>query len=484
MEPEKPDLAAGGRFLLLAGCVAIGAFLRYRACLTEFWLDEIWSLLIIKTSAVKGAWDIVANLRHDNNHIINSLWLYWIGDTKNWFWYRLPALLAGIGSIVAACSSARTEGRGAGLFAAFLTAFSFPLILYSSEARGYGPAVFFSLLAFYALRDFFATGRTSRIFILNASAALAAFSHPSFVYVFLGMASWSAARIFGGAETGRHAPPRGLAGRVAEMAALNAFPTLVFVFLYFAHLKGMKVGGGPHFTIMQAASDAAALALGAPRSGLFGTSALLAVFGLTCGGVLKLYREKDDLWVFYLSTLILAPALVLAASRPKVIYFRYFVILIPFFYLFCARLIHDLWRISAKGKILAAVLLALFLLGQSAHLLRFSEKGRGGCGRALAFMEEKTAGDTILVGSSDDYLNIKILTFYSQFLKPGKNIFYVSNADLPTDPPDWFIVVRHEPGLNLENGIRIGKNHDYRLVRVFRYSGFSGLDWFLYQRFR
>lgn len=490
MEPEKPE-AGQGAFsgngvpaLILVVLAATGAILRYRACLTEFWLDEIWSLLMVRTWPEASAWGIVAHMRHDNNHILNSLYLFWIGDAGNWFWYRLPALLSGIGSIVLAFFCARPKGLRAAFFSAFFFAFSFPLILYSSEARGYGPAVFFSLLAFYALLDYSATGRKSRIFLYNASAALAAFSHLSFIYVFLAMASWSAAGIFGGFKTEREASPKGRFGRIAETAALNAIPALVFVFLYFAYLKGIKIGGGPHISIMRAAGEACALALGAPPNGISGIFALSAVFCMVLFGVLRLYGKKDGLWVFYLSALILAPALVLAASRPKIIYFRYFVVLIPFFYLLCASLADELWRASGKGRVLAAVLLVLFLGGQSVYAYRFFDKGRGGCGRALAFMAEKTAGDTILVGSSDDYLNVKILTFYSRYLKPGTNIFYVSNEDLPANPPDWFIVERHSPGMVLENGIRIGKNHDYRLVRVFRYSGFSGVDWFLYRKFR
>ena len=101
--------------------------------------------------------------RTDNNHLLNTLWIYAVGDRPTWFAYRLFSILTGSAAIAATGLALRRVGRVESLVAAVLVAASYPMIVYSSEARGYAPAVFFAATAIrlYALSISSRAGRPS-----------------------------------------------------------------------------------------------------------------------------------------------------------------------------------------------------------------------------------------------------------------------------------------------------------------------------------
>ena len=68
-------------------------------------------------------------------------------DGASWTLYRLPSFVAGLAVIVLAALFAKGWGSADAVFAAFVTAGCYWLVLSSAEARGYALAVCFSLLA-------------------------------------------------------------------------------------------------------------------------------------------------------------------------------------------------------------------------------------------------------------------------------------------------------------------------------------------------
>ena len=121
--------------------------MRAWAARDEFWLDEIWSLMAF--TRVPHAVRDVFTFHHDNNHYLITLWMDLVGpDRRAWMFYRLPSLLASVGTVILAARVASRRGRAAMVIAAICTASSFVLVLYGSEGRGYALCGFFSLLAF------------------------------------------------------------------------------------------------------------------------------------------------------------------------------------------------------------------------------------------------------------------------------------------------------------------------------------------------
>jgi hypothetical protein len=139
--PASPTAVRATR-IGVALCMVVGAVLRYRALWTDFSQDEIWSLTLVQGLA--SPLDVLTRIHHDNNHVLNSLFLYLLGDRADWTTYRLFAFGCGIAAIAFAAWIAAEDGGLAAVTASLLFAVSFLFVTYSSEARGYAPAVAFA----------------------------------------------------------------------------------------------------------------------------------------------------------------------------------------------------------------------------------------------------------------------------------------------------------------------------------------------------
>ncbi|MDE2510634.1 MAG: hypothetical protein KGL74_05885, partial [Elusimicrobia bacterium] len=128
MERSRRNHAAAALAILAAA-----AWIRLPALRTEPWLDEIWSIMFAR--AAKSVGDVLFGLHHDNNHPLNTLWLYWTSGRRDWALWRLPSFVSGL-LIVGILAWDETD-PAAGLLAAALAAGSAVMALYSTEARGY-----------------------------------------------------------------------------------------------------------------------------------------------------------------------------------------------------------------------------------------------------------------------------------------------------------------------------------------------------------
>ena len=106
---------------MLVACLWLAAFLGIWAATDEFWLDEIWSLFDFAGDA-NSPLDIF-RAHHDNNHYLVTLWMYLLGPNQgNWVLYRVPSILAGIGTVLLAASGiVLCWGTAATLAATILT---------------------------------------------------------------------------------------------------------------------------------------------------------------------------------------------------------------------------------------------------------------------------------------------------------------------------------------------------------------------------
>ena len=187
LQNPVPPFSGTTRSTLLGLCaiVAAAAALRTWAACDEFWLDEMWSLMAF-TRIPHSFWDIFT-FHHDNNHYFITLWMDVVGPAqRNWFVYRIPSVAASSGTVLLAGWIARRWGRFASFVATLLTASSFVLIVYGSEARGYALAGFFSLLAFLALDRYLASYRVVPALGFAVATLLGVLSHLTFVQFYCG----------------------------------------------------------------------------------------------------------------------------------------------------------------------------------------------------------------------------------------------------------------------------------------------------------
>src|SRR5438270_6877815 len=131
------------KFIYAAACIVVvilAVSLRARSVLNDLWMDEIWSIELVRE--LHAPVEVFTKTHHDNNHYLNCLFIYFFGQRGNWPGYRIPAVVAGFGTIVLAWFIGLRRDRATAFFSMLLVSFSYVMILYSSEARGYAPLIF------------------------------------------------------------------------------------------------------------------------------------------------------------------------------------------------------------------------------------------------------------------------------------------------------------------------------------------------------
>ena len=271
------------------------------------------------------------------------------GRQANWFVYRIPSVLAGVGTVALAARAARRWGWLAAGVACLLTGSSYMLIVYASEARGYALAGFFALAAFLLLDRFLRARVAGRVtqtetprdkeaakatVTADASPAgdsvttferfatpalfglcvvLGVLSHLTFIQFYAGAVAWSAVALVRSAASWRQA--------LLSLAALHAGPTLAIVGLYLLDIRDMSFGGGDSYVMPEVTAKAMALAVGCVADSYWivlpcGAAAVAAAVA----ALVMLWREKSDVWVLFAVAIFVAPTVLLVSDRPKVFY--------------------------------------------------------------------------------------------------------------------------------------------------------------------
>ena len=169
---------------------AIGIVLRVLAARNDLWFDEVWTLQLLREH-VHSFTDVFTNVKHSNNHHLCSLWMWLVGQNGSSLVYRLPSLLASIGTIVLGGLIGLRQSRVEGCIAVILTSWSYLLIHFGTEARGYSLCIFFALLAWYALQQFEERRSWIWIIVFWSAVTLGFLSHLEFAICFAGLVAWA-----------------------------------------------------------------------------------------------------------------------------------------------------------------------------------------------------------------------------------------------------------------------------------------------------
>jgi hypothetical protein len=112
---------------------AVGVALRLIGTRGDLWFDEIWTLVLLEPITSLG--QIIWGINHDNNHFLNSFYLYLAGLDEPVMIQRDLSVGLGSAAILAAGFAVRRCGRATALAAMLLFAVAYPMIHYGSEAR-------------------------------------------------------------------------------------------------------------------------------------------------------------------------------------------------------------------------------------------------------------------------------------------------------------------------------------------------------------
>jgi hypothetical protein len=448
---------------------AIGIAVRVLAAHNDLWFDEIWTLQLLR-ERVHSFGDVFTNVKHSNNHHLCSLWMWLAGQNASPLLYRLPSVLASIGTIAVAWLIGSRQSRLEGYIAVILTSWSYLLIHFGTEARGYSLCIFFALLAWYALQQFEEGRSWTWIVVFWGAVILGFLAHLEFAICFAGLVAWAMWRSVRYRSNWRQA--------VLNLIALFAVPVALLLLFYFVSIRGMEVGAGPDYQVMPLLIKTASYMLGGPASGAgVAMVALLAVASIYIV-LIYLMFERDDRWIFY-AVLIVAPIGLIAILLPVSLSVRYFIISVATSLVLLSAGYTALLHRRVVEPVIAIALLAAYVAGNAVNtgsLLRF---GRGQYLTALRFMEENSHGREVVITSDHDFRNGMLVNYYKRDLARPDSVRYANRATLSNQGAEWLIL--HSFELTSRPGrVTDEYGNAYQLVKIYGYSDNSGWNWLVY----
>lgn len=439
------------------------------ACSTgTLWFDEILSFQWAKSA--KNPWQLLELYRHDNNHPLNSLWLMILGENRPPWAYRALSIVSGIASLILIHRFAVRLSPRFAWVSLLLATTSFPLVLYFSEARGYAPAIACLLGAtMLILRD---RPRTWHIPLFWILCCLAVFSHGTALVV---LASLGSGTLLRGILEKK--PPLQL---LSDLLLWFGIPFAIASAHWIFFLREMIVAGGPEYQVQVVLTHFFGYALGIPGAGK-GHFAIAAagILALATALLLGRFPTPATRWFFGFVT-VLFPALSLLATDTTYLYFRYFLVSLPFVYLLAAPIAE---RVSEMGSIpatTATLLLCAIVAGQFPRLWTLATQGRGDYLNALNHIASDASSPQTIVSNND--LQVGLVLGYLRSRHPDLRPFrFLPQKSHTESAPSWILYATQEdpptvpePAIDL-NGRRYAAFAKHLSAPV------SGAHWTLYQ---
>ena len=470
--PFSPRLQGWLLGLLLGGLLIAAAVIRVYGARNDLWVDEIWSFALLRE--ISSPWQVFTSIHHENNHYLNSLWLCLAGIHGNWPGYRIPSIVAGVGSVMLAGMIARRRNAGAAWLAMLVVAFSYVQILYSSEARGYSEVVFFAFLSFYALEKYFEKPGWRFALLFSISSILGFASHLIFLNFFCAAVLWSGWRFL---QSGR-----GVGHALKALCACHAAPASFFIALYFVDIRRMTIGGGRRASWASTYADSLAWALGAPPGQYILWAASLLTVVLFIAGLWILLRERSDSWIFFAGVIVVIPILLAIGRNSGVNYVRHFLVGMSFFLILLSYVLAALYQRGWPGRILCLLLLAGYFAANAWHTISLFRYGRGQYVQAARYLAENTIGDVVTVGSNKDLATLLTLNLYMKEAMGNKRGEYYQRASWPQGGAEWFIYSKESFEEPTPPGIWFPDDDGniFALVKSFQSAPLSGQHWFIF----
>jgi hypothetical protein len=452
----------------------MAAAIRIYGALNELWLDEILALVAARN--VVSILDIFTTIHSEINHHLYTVYLYLVNPQGNWLLCRTPSLLAGIGTMGIAGLIGRRRSSADAFFSMFLIGFSYVMVLYSSEMRGYAMAVFFSFLSFYLLDSYLALRKWQTSLFFSLCVVLGIVSQLTFLSFYMAALVWSVYRL-----VKSHS---GLRQLIFELLSIHAIPLMFLTAFYFVNIRYMTgIGGTSSPSLIYSFGTALAWSMGAPPSDFMKMLTCIAAVVVLNAGIQLLWREKSDSFIFFLGAILVFPIILITIRGSDEIYVRYYIISIAFLLLLCSYLLAQLYYQGLRGKTICTVLLAGYMIANGSHMISLFKYGRGQYSEAIRFITQRSNTSPVTVASDQDFRTSLIWQFYAQEAMGQKKAIYYEQGHWPQTGPDW--VIYQKESLDAPTPIvteaKDQAGNKYEFVKTFPSAPLSGLHWFIYK---
>lgn len=471
----KPAEIAG-----LAALCALGLWLRVMGAQGSLWIDEIWSLHMVR--GVDGPADVFLRLVHDNNHPFNSLYLYFVRGSDDPVVLRGFSIALGVLCIPAAFWAARPFGAKAPWFLAAMATVAIPFVHYGSEARGYAGLILCSVLAIgLVLRSLEGEGRLAIRWWLGGVMALGMGFHLTMVFTVVALGIGTL--LYHVRQVGSTLP------RALELTYRLFLPAFGVTVLWFGVLAvavsfspsgGVEVGGVHPFVLSNVGNGLGGvlrLSLGLPDI-VSGFAVLLFVLALII--LAARWQSRTGAWCLAAAGLVILPAALFAARLPNLDFPRYFLFsaLLVLFWAAAGLERLDFRRPAVKAGV--AAMAAFLMLGHGHMLNELFERGRGGADEIVARILEVEAGEVRYGTAAAARMSVTVDHFSdANGVLPG-TLRAAATTDCPS--PRWQIVElerRQQPSAVLRSVTACAAVYELELYRAR--ADMSGIAMALYR---
>lgn len=465
--------------LIILGIIfTLAAGLRVWAAGGDLWIDEIWSLdniALARASAKPGDW--LALFFHDNTHALNTAYLAlvdaWIGPYGPPLAYRAFSVVSGLGSVAVAAAIGWRRGVWEGLIAAALIGFSYPMIHYSGEARGYAPMLLAGLAAYAILERHLVAPTPGRMTAFIIACLLGLASHLTFIIVLCGFGLWAAVVLFR-----RQEPPVRTIARLCLLFGAQIIAVTVYGAIA---VNNLVIGGGAMVPAIDALGDMTELTFGADPAGR-GSVTLAIALGVS-GIVWWLRRRGKPEWTFFAIVVLAFPLGMVLADLSSGLAPRYFIAPALFALIATARGLAALLARGPWSRTMAGLILAVILIGNGLLAGNFFTQGRGNYADAVTVIAGSGTRPVRFAGYHP--FSIETVTAYHA-RRTGRagDIQFVDAEEDARNPAGLYIDGNFNgaaPPNEISRAVGGGLKR-YRLQVVFPHWGLSGDTWAIYRR--
>ncbi len=452
--------------------IALSAALRVVGAHAELWLDEVWSYLLARH--VSSIPEIFKSLHIDNNHYLNTVYLYLLGDIKSAFVFRIPALLAGIGTLfLLQLWSAGAHRRLEIFLASTFVGFSSALLIHSTEARGYSLAIFFSVASLLLLQQYHSKSQRHLLYFLWSATCAAILSH---LTAALCVAALSLYTFY------HHYVSYGTRRALAEFAKLSSIPSLLLSVLFFYDLRFLQIGGGDQRSLLEVLSEALNYYFG---FGQQSPAYLSAFWGIVISFIFleslyDLWKKRDGLWVFYLFAILIFP-IASTFNSDGVLYARYFILPATFLFFLLARRTSMFLTCGALSKFVGITIVVLYVSGNLFQTYSFLKHGRGSFLSAVSHIERENGGEKLpIIVGTEQVFRLRVMSDFYKLHEKIQVVDLTAGSDF-----EWLIISSSVQEVEMPQSLLTHyQPHAYNLSEAFLHGGPYGLSWYLYRRAR
>jgi len=468
---------------LAAGAILVlGLVLRILGARGELWFDELWSLLLI--DEMKARHDLLWGLALDNNHYLNTLYLYLVGADAPTLLQRGLSILLGTITVAVAGLAVRSATAAGPLAAMALFAVSYPMVNYGSEARGYAGLILMTLLALL-LVERAAAGSNSARRRLGLVNVLGTMFQPIMLGGLAAEMAWA----------GWMHLPAGRPTRRGVLATIRAtaltFSWTVRLLIPFAaiiafavlHADGYRIAGTLPFTaqgFVEGYGGLLHLLLGLPEETPAWLALTIAMAATAAASALVFKADRTRL-ALYLIFVVGLPLLMFVARLPNMQFPRYYLASGIVFMLALCDLFAWAWQRGAAWRATALVLLLAILVGNAFADARLLKDGRDQSAAVMQMIGQSASGaGPVLVTSDQDLRNRPVVEYLARRL--NLPLTYVPTAEICAKQPVWMLSssVDAEMPDALDTSV-VGCKKMFIKQAAFPHWGLSGLPWIVYR---